>query len=131
MHELVSRLVTNVNLPLMLDSTEWEKMEAGLKVAGGKCILNSTNYEDGDESFFKVLELAKNMALAWWWAPSTRRAWPARLSANSPLPNGPTGTPWSMEYRPMRSSMTPWLCPSPQASRKIGAMPSPRWKPSA
>ena len=59
MHDLVSRLVTNVNLPLMLDSTEWQKMEAGLKVAGGKCILNSTNYEDGDERFFKVLELAK------------------------------------------------------------------------
>jgi 5-methyltetrahydrofolate--homocysteine methyltransferase len=59
MRELVSRLVTNVNLPLMLDSTEWQKMEAGLKVAGGKCILNSTNYEDGDERFFKVLELAK------------------------------------------------------------------------
>jgi len=30
MKELVSRLVTNVNLPLMLDSTEWQKMEAGL-----------------------------------------------------------------------------------------------------
>jgi 5-methyltetrahydrofolate--homocysteine methyltransferase len=59
MREVVSRLVTNVNLPLMLDSTEWQKMEAGLKVAGGKCILNSTNYEDGDERFFKVLELAK------------------------------------------------------------------------
>jgi 5-methyltetrahydrofolate--homocysteine methyltransferase len=60
MHDLVSRLVTNVNLPLMLDSTEWQKMEAGLKVAGGKCILNSTNYEDGDERFFKVLELARD-----------------------------------------------------------------------
>lgn len=59
MHEVVSRLVTNVTLPLMLDSTEWTKMEAGLKVAGGKSILNSTNYEDGDERFFKVLELAK------------------------------------------------------------------------
>jgi 5-methyltetrahydrofolate--homocysteine methyltransferase len=59
MHELVSRLVTNVTLPLMLDSTEWTKMEAGLKVAGGKCILNSTNYEDGEERFFKVLEIAK------------------------------------------------------------------------
>jgi 5-methyltetrahydrofolate--homocysteine methyltransferase len=59
MRALVSRLVTNVNLPLMLDSTEWQKMEAGLKVAGGKCILNSTNYEDGDERFFKVLALAK------------------------------------------------------------------------
>ncbi len=59
MKELVSRLVTNVTLPLMLDSTEWEKMEAGLKVAGGKSILNSTNYEDGNERFFKVLEIAK------------------------------------------------------------------------
>jgi 5-methyltetrahydrofolate--homocysteine methyltransferase len=59
MKELVSRLVTNATLPLMLDSTEWTKMESGLKVAGGKCILNSTNYEDGDERFFKVLELAK------------------------------------------------------------------------
>jgi 5-methyltetrahydrofolate--homocysteine methyltransferase len=59
MRELVSRLVTNVTLPLMLDSTEWQKMEAGLKVAGGKCLLNSTNYEDGDDRFFKVLELAK------------------------------------------------------------------------
>jgi 5-methyltetrahydrofolate--homocysteine methyltransferase len=59
MHNLVSRLVTNVTLPLMLDSTEWQKMEAGLKVAGGKCLLNSTNYEDGEERFFKVLELAK------------------------------------------------------------------------
>ncbi|MEH2231549.1 MAG: methionine synthase [Nostoc sp.] len=59
MHELVSRIVNNVTLPLMLDSTEWEKMEAGLKVAGGKCLLNSTNYEDGEQRFLKVLELAK------------------------------------------------------------------------
>jgi 5-methyltetrahydrofolate--homocysteine methyltransferase len=59
MHKLVSRLVNNITLPLMLDSTEWEKMEAGLKVAGGKCLLNSTNYEDGEPRFFQVLELAK------------------------------------------------------------------------
>lgn len=59
MHELASRLATSSTLPLMLDSTEWTKMEAGLKVVGGKCVLNSTNYEDGEERFFKVLELAK------------------------------------------------------------------------
>ncbi|HLL15718.1 MAG TPA: homocysteine S-methyltransferase family protein, partial [Pyrinomonadaceae bacterium] len=46
MHELASRLVTNIRIPLMFDSTEWEKMEAGLEHAGGKCILNSTNFED-------------------------------------------------------------------------------------
>ena len=38
MEELVSRLVTNINLPLMLDSTDFRKMERGLKRAGGKCI---------------------------------------------------------------------------------------------
>src|SRR5256714_1648806 len=59
MHELASRLVTNVKIPLMFDSTEWQKMEAGLKHAGGKCILNSTNYEDGEPRFAKVLDLAK------------------------------------------------------------------------
>jgi len=59
MHELASRLVTNVKLPLMFDSTEWQKMEAGLQHAGGKSILNSTNYEDGVPRFVKVIELAK------------------------------------------------------------------------
>jgi len=59
MHELASRLVTNIKLPLMFDSTEWEKMEAGLQHAGGKCILNSTNYEDGVPRFSKVIDLAK------------------------------------------------------------------------
>ncbi|MDQ3710622.1 MAG: methionine synthase, partial [Acidobacteriota bacterium] len=64
MHELVSRLVTNVKIPLMLDSTEWQKMKAGLQHAGGKCILNSTNYEDGEERYLKVLELAKEYGAA-------------------------------------------------------------------
>jgi cobalamin-dependent methionine synthase I len=31
----------------------------GAKGCGGKCLLNSTNYEDGEERFLKVLELAK------------------------------------------------------------------------
>ncbi|CAN5865950.1 methionine synthase [soil metagenome] len=59
MHALASRLVTNIKLPLMFDSTEWQKMEAGLQHAGGKSILNSTNYEDGVPRFTKVIELAK------------------------------------------------------------------------
>jgi 5-methyltetrahydrofolate--homocysteine methyltransferase len=64
MHELASRLVTNVKIPLMFDSTEWEKMEAGLQHAGGKSILNSTNYEDGEPRFLKVLGLAKEYGAA-------------------------------------------------------------------
>ncbi len=58
MKEITSRLVTNINLPLMIDSTDAEKMESGLKSAGGKCIINSTNYEDGNERFDQVLKLA-------------------------------------------------------------------------
>ncbi|MFL6208845.1 MAG: methionine synthase [Pyrinomonadaceae bacterium] len=60
MHELAARLVTQVRIPLMFDSTEWQKMEAGLQHAGGKCILNSTNYEDGVPRFVKVIELAQS-----------------------------------------------------------------------
>src|SRR6478672_7186193 len=59
MHELASRLVTNINVPLMFHSTECDKMHAGLHHAGGKSILNSTNYEDGVPRFSKVLALAK------------------------------------------------------------------------
>ncbi|HEX8069723.1 MAG TPA: methionine synthase [Pyrinomonadaceae bacterium] len=59
MHELAARLVTQVRIPLMFDSTEWQKMEAGLQHAGGKSILNSTNYEDGEPRFRKVVELAQ------------------------------------------------------------------------
>ena len=59
MHELAARLATAVKIPLMFDSTEWEKMEAGLEHAGGKSLLNSTNYEDGEPRFLKVLDIAK------------------------------------------------------------------------
>lgn len=60
MHELASRLATNVKIPMMFDSTEWQKMEAGLQHAGGKSILNSTNYEDGVPRFLKVINLARD-----------------------------------------------------------------------
>jgi 5-methyltetrahydrofolate--homocysteine methyltransferase len=64
MEEVISRFVNNVTLPLMLDSTQWPVMEAGLKHAGGKCILNSTNFEDGEERFAQVIELARRHGAA-------------------------------------------------------------------
>ncbi len=48
MRELASRLNTAVPLPIMLDSTEPEVIVAGLESLGGRCIINSVNYEDGD-----------------------------------------------------------------------------------
>lgn len=48
MAELASRLATASTLPIMLDSTEPEVLRAGLEHLGGRCIVNSVNFEDGD-----------------------------------------------------------------------------------
>jgi len=48
MREVVSRLSTAVTLPLMLDSTEPPVIQAGLELLGGRSVVNSVNYEDGD-----------------------------------------------------------------------------------
>jgi 5-methyltetrahydrofolate--homocysteine methyltransferase len=48
MREVVSRLATAVTLPLVLDSTEPAVAQAGLELLGGRSVVNSVNYEDGD-----------------------------------------------------------------------------------
>jgi hypothetical protein len=48
MDEVLSRFATQSSLPIMLDSTEPDVIEAGLQWIGGKPILNSVNLEDGD-----------------------------------------------------------------------------------
>ena len=48
MRELASRLATASTLPIVLDSTEPAVLEAGLEMLGGRAIVNSVNYEDGD-----------------------------------------------------------------------------------
>jgi 5-methyltetrahydrofolate--homocysteine methyltransferase len=45
---VVSRLATAATLPLVLDSTEPPVIEAGLELTGGRAVINSVNYEDGD-----------------------------------------------------------------------------------
>jgi len=59
MAEVVKRVVRQVDSPLMLDSTQPATIEAGLRLAGGKCIINSANFEDGDEKFDGMCELAR------------------------------------------------------------------------
>lgn len=62
MREIASRLATASTLPVMLDSTEPEVIRTGLEVLGGRSIINSLNYEDGDgpeSRFQKMLNLAK------------------------------------------------------------------------
>jgi 5-methyltetrahydrofolate--homocysteine methyltransferase len=48
MAELASRLATASTLPLVLDSTEPDVIRAGLEMLGGRVVVNSVNYEDGD-----------------------------------------------------------------------------------
>jgi 5-methyltetrahydrofolate--homocysteine methyltransferase len=60
MAALASRLATASTLPIMLDSTETAVLQAGLEHLGGRCTINSVNYEDGDgpeSRFAKTMEL--------------------------------------------------------------------------
>ena len=67
MHEIASRFATQASVPLVLDSTEPQVMEAGLVHAGGRCILNSANLEDGEEPgsrLDRVFSLARDYGAA-------------------------------------------------------------------
>ena len=48
MREIAGRFATAATLPLVLDSTEAAVIEAGLELTGGRAVINSVNYEDGD-----------------------------------------------------------------------------------
>ncbi len=48
MRELAGRLATASTLPIVLDSTEPAVLTAGLEMLGGRAVINSVNYEDGD-----------------------------------------------------------------------------------
>ncbi|MFJ9824473.1 methionine synthase [Streptomyces sp. NPDC101160] len=62
MREIAGRLATASTLPVVLDSTEPEVLRAGLEVLGGRAVLNSVNYEDGDgpdTRFGRIAALAR------------------------------------------------------------------------
>ena len=64
MHRVVERFASEVTVPLMLDSTEPDVIEAGLKLTGGKCIINSVNLEDGEERVRKIARLCRQYGAA-------------------------------------------------------------------
>ena len=62
MAELASRFATASTLPIVLDSTEPLVLKAGLEHLGGRCVINSVNYEDGDgpnSRFAKIMPLVQ------------------------------------------------------------------------
>ncbi|MGA0851038.1 MAG: methionine synthase [Candidatus Nanopelagicaceae bacterium] len=67
MQELAGRYATTITLPIVIDSTEPAVIKAGLESLGGKCVINSVNYEDGDgpdSRFAKIMPLAKEHGAA-------------------------------------------------------------------
>ncbi|MBX6384912.1 MAG: methionine synthase [Microbispora sp.] len=67
MKELAFRFATASTLPIVIDSTEPAVIEAGLEMLGGRAVVNSVNYEDGDgpdSRFQKVMRLVKEHGAA-------------------------------------------------------------------
>jgi 5-methyltetrahydrofolate--homocysteine methyltransferase len=64
MAQVVSRYRGQVTVPLMIDSTETPVIETALKLLGGKSIINSINFEDGEDKATKVLGYAKKYGAA-------------------------------------------------------------------
>ncbi|MFE4636836.1 methionine synthase [Streptomyces sp. NPDC056773] len=67
MQELAGRFATASTLPIVLDSTEVPVLRAGLEKLGGRAVINSVNYEDGDgpeSRFAKVTRLAQEHGAA-------------------------------------------------------------------
>jgi 5-methyltetrahydrofolate--homocysteine methyltransferase len=67
MRDLASRLATSSTLPIVLDSTEADVVQAGLEHLAGRCVINSVNYEDGDgpdSRFAKVMPLVREHGAA-------------------------------------------------------------------
>jgi 5-methyltetrahydrofolate--homocysteine methyltransferase len=67
MTEVASRFATQSSVPLVMDSTEPQVMEAGLQWLGGRSILNSANLEDGEAEgsrLDRVFKLAREYGTA-------------------------------------------------------------------
>lgn len=51
-------------IPIMIDSSKWEILEAGLQVAQGKCVVNSISLKGGEEEFIKQAKAVKRYGAA-------------------------------------------------------------------
>ena len=51
-------------VPVMIDSSKWSVIEAGLKCAQGKCIVNSISLKEGEESFLEQARLVRQYGAA-------------------------------------------------------------------
>ena len=59
MQKLVYALSGQINAPLVIDSTDPQVLDAGLKCAPGRCLINSVHLESGEEKARTILKIAK------------------------------------------------------------------------
>ena len=64
MTEILRRFATQVTLPIMIDTTQLDVLEASLKLLGGRAIINSVNLEDGEPKADRICELARQFGAA-------------------------------------------------------------------
>lgn len=57
--KVIKKLAPIVKVPLVIDTTELDVLEMALKTTAGRCLINSTNLESGEEKAKKVFALAK------------------------------------------------------------------------
>ena len=51
-------------IPIMIDSSKWEIIEAGLQVAQGKCVVNSISLKEGETTFIRQAKLVRRYGAA-------------------------------------------------------------------
>ncbi|HEY7010872.1 MAG TPA: homocysteine S-methyltransferase family protein, partial [Jatrophihabitantaceae bacterium] len=67
MREVAGRFATASTLPIVLDSTEPPVLEAGLEMLGGRSVINSVNFEDGDgpeSRYTRIMRLVREHGAA-------------------------------------------------------------------
>jgi 5-methyltetrahydrofolate--homocysteine methyltransferase len=112
-------------VPVMVDSSKWEVIEAGLRCIQGKGIVNSISMKEGIEKFKHEARLVKRYGAA-----AVVRQTPTRArSRSASAPTACWSTRWA--FRPRTSSSTPTSSPSPPASRNTTTTPWSSSRPRA
>jgi hypothetical protein len=77
-------------VPIMIDSSKWSVIEAGLKCVQGKAIVNSISMKEGEDEFIRqaLCRATARRSSSW---PSTSRARPTPSRARPRSASAPTG----------------------------------------
>ena len=94
-------------VPIMIDSSKWSVIEAGLKCVQGKAIVNSISLKEGEEPFLDVARKVRRYGAAVVVMAFDERARPTPSSARSRSVNAPTTCSRSGRVRPRGHHLRP------------------------